>query len=58
MTVDEQYTDDFHEYIKPLEALEEAFNAAEMHIKFHAFIDPVYGKAIKVIGGFASQKII
>jgi hypothetical protein len=58
MTVDEQYADDFDKYVEPLEALEKAFNAADMHIRFHAFIDPAYGKVIKVIGGFSSQKII
>jgi hypothetical protein len=58
MTVDENHADDFDKYVEPLEALEKAFNAAEMHIRFHATVDPAYGKVIKVIGDFASQKII
>jgi hypothetical protein len=58
MTVDKQSENDFREFVEPLEALERAFNAAAKPIKFHAFVDPVYGKVIKIIGGNASQKII
>jgi len=54
----QQYADDFREYIKPLEALENAFNAAGMNIKFRLYINPAYGKTVEVIGGFASQKLI
>jgi len=58
MTLDEQYKEEFRVYKEPLEALEEAFNATGMNIRFYAFIDPAYGKVIKVEGGFASQKNI
>jgi len=58
MILAEQYVYGFRKYAKPLEALEKAFNAAGMNIKFHAYIDTVYGKVIEVIGGFASQKLI
>ena len=58
MTVDKKYTKEFRAYVAPLEALQNAFNAADMDIEFHATVDPAYGKVIKVIGGFASQKII
>ena len=58
MIVDKQYTSDFRYYVEPLTLLETAFTAAGQPISFHATVDPVYGKVIKVIGGFASQKII
>ena len=58
MTVDKKYTKELRAYVEPLTKLQNAFNAAGMPIAFHATVDPVYGKVIKVIGGFASQKII
>jgi hypothetical protein len=58
MTVEQKDAAAFFGYLKILELVEAAFNECGMRIKFHAFIDPAYGKVIKVIGGFASQKII
>ena len=58
MTVEQKDVAAFLGYLKILDLVEAAFNECRMHIKFHAFIDPAYGKVIKVIGGFASQKII
>jgi len=58
MTIDKKYTKDFRGYEEALKLLQNAFNAAGQPISFHATVDPVYGKVIKVIGGFASQKII
>ena len=58
MTVDKKYTKELRAYVEPLTKLQNAFNAAGMPIAFHLTVDPVYGKVIKVIGGFASQKII
>jgi len=58
MIIEQKYADDFQEYLEPLEALEHAFIAAGMNINFWALIDPAYGKVIRVLGGFASQKNI
>jgi len=58
MMIAEQDKDAFYEDEKPLQKLEEAFNAAGWHIKFELFLDPNYGKVVKVIGGCASQKLI
>jgi hypothetical protein len=58
MTVEQKDAAAFFGYMRILDLVEAAFNECGMHIKFHAFIDPVYGKVIKVTGGFASQKII
>ena len=58
MTVDKKYTKELRVYVEPLKLLQNAFNAARMPISFHLTVDPVYGKVVKVIGGFASQKII
>ena len=48
----------FQSYAKPLEKLEKSFNAAGHPIIFHAFVDPLGNKMIRVMGGRASQKII
>ena len=58
MILDDLYKDAFYKDEKPLQKLEEAFNAAGWHIKFELFLDPNYGKLVKVIGGCASQTVI
>jgi hypothetical protein len=57
MTVQRGLEDDFAKYKKPLEKLAQAFRAAGLKIKFHAYKSP-YGIMICVNGGFSSQKNI
>jgi len=59
MKINALYADAFRDYEKPLQKLEEAFNAAGWGFKFHLFVHPQSGeKVVEVIGGCASQNII
>ena len=58
MTFEPQFSAVFSKDAASLKLLEKAFNKAGHPITFHAFVDAVDGKRIKVTGGRASQKII